>query len=238
MEKGLLSGFLIGTALTLIIVSLCLAYIADTAFLAGIQVVGSIAVGFSAIIAYRLYRSNADRHQQDDDRKRSETFLNESIELLERAYETFTRSGHSPPDNDRLLWLSTARMLLRFNKMKSLITESDHIHIADENEEYMRLKFYTLLDSCRDRFTLDYFMPNRRLFDGDNIDRKSLAVIFDFSKWKEGTDDPLDAVDDQELFAQGAAQIDYLGVHSYIEQDQRYWEEIKRRKTKYDEQQR
>ena len=46
----------------------------------------------------------------------SKGFLDEARLLLERAYETFTRCGTSAPKNDRELWLSTARMIVRFQK--------------------------------------------------------------------------------------------------------------------------
>jgi hypothetical protein len=231
MNRFFLGGLLIGVATTLIAVALALAYFADATVLAGIQAAGSVAVAFSAITAYRLYRANVIRHQQEDRRAVSEIFLKESIALLNRAYDTFTRFGDNPPKNDRLLWLSTARMIVRFQNMRAKITEPDHQVIVDENEEHIRLKFYTLLATCKDQLTSEYFMPGGQLSDPNAVARNSVAVIFAFSKWPENMQDPLENVDDKELFARGVVPIDFLGVVNYLEHDQEYWEEIERRKA-------
>lgn len=159
-------------------------------------------------------------------RAESELLMQEAIKTLGRAYETFTRLGDKPPKNDRLLWLSAARMVVRYKSMRQRISEQDHQEIADENEEYIRLRFYTLLHECKDLFTVQYFMPN-----GDVIARKSIAVIFDFAKWRDGIEDPLEKIDDQELFAKGAVPIDFLGVEGYLGHFQAYWEEVERRKA-------
>ena len=127
--------------------------------LPAIQSIGSIATAFAAVIAFGVYVSTVRRHQEEDSRKTSETYLREALSVLEKAYETFIQQGDNPPANDRLLWLSTARMIVRFQKLRKKVTEKDHVAVADENEEYTRLKFYTLLKGNSNNFSREYFLP-------------------------------------------------------------------------------
>lgn len=196
-----------------------------------IQMIGTIAVAFSATIAFGVYLSNVQRHQQEDARKASETYLAESLSLLNKAYEIFVREGADPPKNDRLLWLTTARMIVRFKKMRQRISEADHIAVADENEEHTRFKFYATLERNKVNFNYSYFCPTGKHCSGDNVHRKSLAVVFEFARWKEGMPDPLDEVDDIELFARGALPIDQHGAKSYLEGYTDYWHKVQERKA-------
>lgn len=177
-----------------------------------------------------LYVNYRQRKQREEDKRKevSKAFLDESIVLLERAYETFTRLGTNPPSNDRALWLSTARMMVRFKKMRKRLTESEHREIADEHEEYWRLRFYTLLQDNRDNFTMSYLAPSDDVYEADVVPRRAIAVIFDFAKWKEGMDDPLDSLDEKELFARGAVPIDFFDVIEFLERYDTFWAEVLR----------
>lgn len=205
--------------------------IGEAALLPAIQTIGSIAVAFSATVAFGVYLSNIRRHRQEDARKASETYLKESLSLLDKAHETFIRDGAEPPVNDRLLWLSTARMILRFQKLREQISEPEHIAVADENEEHTRLKFYGILGRNRDNFSREYFCPSGDLYSGENIDRKSIAVVFGFSRWKEGIQDPLSEIDDIELFARGVVPIDQFGTLAYLESYNKFWQKVQERKA-------
>ena len=196
-----------------------------------IQALGSLAVACSAVVAYRLYVANTKRHAHEDARGHSATFLEESKQILERAYEIFSGSGELAPANDRLIWLSIARMLLRYQALKVRVTEPDHKEIIEENEEYQRLRFYVLLDQSRDELDQEYFMGQEdHPLDCAEIDDRSIAVIFDFSRWPDDQPDPVDDVDDIELFAQGAVPITYLGVEVHLSRRQEHWESIQARK--------
>lgn len=46
--------------------------------------------------------------------------------------------------------------------------------------------------------------------------------------------DPIDQVDDRELFARGAVPADFVGVEGYLGHYQQYWEEIEERKKIYE----
>ena len=112
MNRSTISGVIVGIVLTLSAGILGLCWFGVVSVIPAIQALGSIAIAFSAITAYRLYLLNSKRNELKDAREQSSSFLNESIALLNRAYETFTRNGTHPPSNDRLQWLSTARMTI------------------------------------------------------------------------------------------------------------------------------
>ena len=226
MRISKIDYLLLGIAGTLIFVSATISLFGHARVLTGIQAMGSVAIAVSAFFAFRLFKSNSERHVLEDERTESKTYLEESLALLDRAYETFTRKGINPPANDRLLWFSAARMIIRYRKMKARITQNEHRTISDETEEYVRLRFSSLLRESNDLFTVEYFMPNGNRYDPEVVSRKAIAVIFDFAKWPDGMNDPLDEVDDVELFAKGAVPIDFLGVDAFIAQYQEYWERI------------
>jgi len=226
LALGIAAGLAISVAVVLVR--------GHAALLPAIQTLGSIAIAFSAIVAFSVYLTNVRRHQAEDARRASETYLNQSLDLLDKVHSTFIQKGTDPPANDRLLWLSTARMIARFQKLRHRITESDHFAVVDENEEHTRLKLYTLLDDNQEHFTRGYFSPSGSQYAGDNIHRRSMAVIFAFARWKEGAPDPLAEVDDVELFARGALPIDQSGAESYLEDFEEYWAKVQARKAEID----
>jgi hypothetical protein len=203
----------------------------EAKLLPAIQTLGSVAIAFSATVAFGVYLSTVRRHQQEDARKVSETYLQEALSVLEKSYETFVKMGDSPPANDRLVWLSTARMISRFHELRKKVTELDHVSVIAENEEYIRLKFYILLRENRGSFTRAYFCPSGDQYSEDNISRKSIAVIFAFTKWREDTPDPLDEIDDIELFARGALPVDQNGAEAYLEDFNEYWRKVQERRA-------
>ena len=228
-------GFLTGVIITLIAIIIIAALNTDIALFAQInanlatfQAIGSLAIACSAIVAFFLYRLNLNRHKDEDAYKESNTFLKEATNNLERAFEIFTDNGEniSPPRNDRLLWLTTARMLLRFNKLRGNINVSEHIDIIEEHEEYWRFQFYKLLDENKSNFTTTYFNPSGKPHSGDCIARNSMAAIFSFARWKEGAKDPMEEVDDKLLFAKGAIPIDQFGAIAFLEDYEKYWDEV------------
>lgn len=220
-------GIALGFATSVVIVLTA----GEAQLLPSIQTIGSTAVAFSAIVAFCVYLANIRRHQQVDARESSETYLNESLSLLSKAYEIFVREGTDPPANDRLLWLTTARMIIRFQKMRQRIVEADHIAVVDENEEYTRFKFYTILERNKDNFSQQYFCPSGNHYSGDNVHRKSLAVIYGFACWKKDMPDPLDGVNDIELFARGNLPIYQYGTKEYLESYVDYWQKVQERKA-------
>ena len=226
-------GFFIGATITLItIVILSTAYPTATLFtwiqtnISSIQALGSIAIASSAIVAILLYRATIKRHSTEDNLKSSEAFLKEAKQLLEKTYSVFTdkETNTNTPRNDRLLWLTTARMIARYERIKTKITAEAHLEIIEEHEEYWRFHFYKILDQNSSNFDLNYLQPDGDKYSGNSIARKSIAVIFYFAKWNGP--DPLDDFDDQKLFASKILPIDQHEILRYLEQYKSYWAEV------------
>jgi hypothetical protein len=151
-------------------------------YVPSIQAIGSLAILASATVALSLYRATTTRHLKEDEFKASEAFLSEAKALLEKTYELFSgEDDDAPPKNSRVLWLTVARMIVRYQKLKELITERPHIDIIDENEEFWRYKFYSLLDRNSEALSGNYFRSPDDKHGGNKTDKKSIAVIFDFA---------------------------------------------------------
>ena len=118
---------------------------------------------------------------------------------------------------------------MRYKKLKELIEVESHRDIVDENEDFWRFKFYSILDLNSEALTHRYFISTGgdRFGNGSKIDRKSIAVIFDFAAWKG--EDPLDEVDDIELFADRISLFNHRGLHDFLGEDG-YWDKIMVRK--------
>jgi len=225
-------GLLIGALFTLIGGTIYLAICDSIPYLQIAQATGSLAIAISAIVGIKLYLTTIKRHSDEDSRKASGKYLDEAINLLERVYEIYTDDGVNlgPPRNDRLLWLVTARMILRYYRIRDNINQDDHKVIINEHEEYWRHKINTVLSSNSVLFDLAYFMPSGDPYDGDVIHRDSIGVIFDFARWYDDTEDPLQGTDVISMFARGAVPIDQIGVEQYIEQFDEYHARIQERR--------
>ena len=182
------------------------------------KVVSSLALILSMIIALNLYISTTTRHNDEDKRNASKKFLDESINLLERIYETFTyndetRTHNSLPRTDRYLWLTVARMILKYEKIKNQITDPYDKIIIQEHEEYWRFRLYNIFNQ-HPELSNDYFSGGEEL--GEELEYRSILVVFDFMKWKDGIEDPIDEVNAQELYNQGVIPLDQPYAEFYI----------------------
>ena len=79
-------------------------------------------------------------------RARSEDFLKASTEMLEKAFEMLAPEENAlEPTNNRLSWLSAARLVATAEKLSADITENSHELIYKEKKEYWRTRFYELI---------------------------------------------------------------------------------------------
>lgn len=67
------------------------------------------------------------------------------------------------------------------------------------------------------------------------MSRKAIAVIFDFAKWRDGMSDPLESVDDRDLFAREAVPPDFTDLRKHLEGCREYWADVTRLKEAKDE---
>ncbi|HEY9769736.1 MAG TPA: hypothetical protein V6C71_14770 [Coleofasciculaceae cyanobacterium] len=96
-----------------------------------IKELAQLGIFFTIAIAFLNYFSN----QQT---KRDEEITKQAILALERAYEILTTDNEKNtvlPCNNRLNWLTTAKMLIRYGELKKLKTDL-YRTICEEQEEY------------------------------------------------------------------------------------------------------
>lgn len=156
------------------------------------SLLGAVFAGCSALIAAAAIYFPARRQA-------SQNILEQAQISLERSHEALTSGGLqiSPPARDRLNWLTAARHIERYKRLKQKITDDIHKTICEEQEEYWRHKIYICLNS-RDLMQLTYYThPSHP------IEKRSALVIHDFAKWPEDRPDPIDLVDMDKMIANG-----------------------------------
>ena len=132
-----------------------------------------------------------------DDRYRRYTLedkeLIEQLKMsLEHAYDSLVvrDNEHDTPDNDRLNWISAALHIETFRQLKLSLKTELYKNICNENEEYYRHKMHILLKQIPDGSWFERSNVHKR--QDRNVDLKSFYIVYDFSQWREGRNDPLD----------------------------------------------
>lgn len=144
------------------------------------------------LIAIGTLRINVQTSQSKD-------LLQEATLLLDRAYNALTDDGKStaPVAPDRLNWLTSARHIEDYRKIKAMLKNTSHKLVCAAQEEHWRHKFYLLLKDYK-LYPLSYFEKNLEK-DKSEIEPVSAVVIFNFAFWPKDKKDPLDEVDYHEL---------------------------------------
>jgi hypothetical protein len=132
-------------------------------------------------------------------RSHSADLLEAALVLLERAFTVLVpkhESGRAPA-NERLTWLSAARLVRTAEKIGSQLTEASHVMIYSETKEYWRTRFRDVLFPSIDGFPSDYYAEKvEHVFccsmeDRMPLSESSLAVLYRFAKWPDGVVDPI-----------------------------------------------
>lgn len=159
--------------------------------------------------------------------QKSQNFLDQATLSLERAYEVLSNGGQEiqPPAPDRLNWLTAARHIEQYRRLKKLIKCDAHQLVCEEQEEYWRHKFYVCLNTSRP-LLLDYYnersRPERQL----GIDPSSAIIIHDFAKWPDEKEDPIDSAGIDLILKHGKVLQGNIGLRNYLETLPRYREKI------------
>lgn len=196
-----------------------------------ISALGSLAL----IFALLTYLFNIKKFNSEGEDKKSDKYLNEAMKALDRAFTIFTDSNinTSPPRPDRLNWLTTARMIESYKKLKLNVTSMEHRYVLQEHEEYWRHKFYLALGSD-EMLTPAYFAkPRKEMYcDSDfaNLDLTSLAVIYNFTEWKSDHEDPLNSVDAAKMLSYGTILSRHHGLMTYVKLFKNISQEISKHK--------
>ncbi len=225
-------GLIIGIFLSLILFTIAVGISSDISVLQIAQTMGSIVIAISSLLALSLYRQASKKHKAQYNDKASLGHLKQALQSIEKAYSIFTSNKvGSLPRSHPLLWKTTARLIIRYERTKKYITATQHRQILQEHDEYWREQFYELLTFHRGSFNVNYFAGDINE-SHSKITPKSIAVIFDFSSWHDDKLDVLKEVDNIRLLANGAVDERYVGVKRYFELDQDLMIKVLRRKNR------
>lgn len=144
-------------------------------------------------------------HKRNEEFRRSETFLENAIELINRARKVLTtKSGELT--NDRVCWVTAARLLTRAQHIATLISNEAHLKIFEAEHDYQRHDFGSLLMHDKQQLPASFFVgaDNRALSLGNAvfstpqadvskgwIPPRVVAVIYRFFQYPENYEDPL-----------------------------------------------
>jgi hypothetical protein len=137
---------------------------------------------------------------------RSHSFLENALSLIAKAKDVLTNPDGSPT-NDRISWVTAARLLTRAQTIASQITAEPHRIIYEAEYDYQRHCFGDLLRHNGEPLTASFFCgahdPSKPIGDvvydasqkkdGQNwIPTRIVAVVYRFFQYPEGYEDPLD----------------------------------------------
>jgi 4-amino-4-deoxy-L-arabinose transferase-like glycosyltransferase len=131
-------------------------------------------------------------------RARSRDYLDNCLDLLERAFQVLTQGDASTaPPNRRENWIAAARFLKASEALSKEILETSHRRVYEERLLDWRLRFHNLLQPNDDGFPETYFAehPDDVFVWGRNtrapLDTRSIAVLYRFLRFPPGYADPL-----------------------------------------------
>lgn len=123
----------------------------------------------------------------------SEDYYKEAKEQLSKAYENLHHFKDGVLDNDRLRWLTTARMLSVSIMLSKKIMMSSHKIMYREEKQFWRMKFVDLVTDFPSEFYAE--SPKHLIMHSSDerapIAESSLVEIYDFMKWPDDYVDPL-----------------------------------------------
>lgn len=146
-------------------------------------------------------------HRKAQEFKSSEAFLNESISIINKARAVLA-DEHGRPTNDRICWVTAARLITRAQDISSRITVPAHRTLFDAEHDYQRHKFGDFLQWNGAPLTAGFFCGTsdplqsigQAAFNGPHKDNgtnwlpvRIVAVVYRFFQYPDGYEDPLDA---------------------------------------------
>lgn len=148
--------------------------------------------------------------------QRNQLLLEQAVKSLERAYEALTDKGRSvsPPAADRLNWLTAARHIVRYKKIKAkIVCAKTQKLLCEEHEEYWRHQFYLCLNQGPERHVL-----HPAYYKGGEIEPQAAIIVHGFAEWPGSMRDPIDVVDTNKILAETPIilQRNY-GLRLYLE---------------------
>jgi len=141
---------------------------------------------------------------------RDKEICEQAIISLERAHRSLTLGSlnYSLPEASRLNWLTSARQIVRFKELKSMLKTDLYKLICSEHEDHWKHEFYLSLKH-------NEFMSSQ-YFESNNIQLKSALVIMNFKQWSSNVDDPLESIDGKKLASDNYTLLGQHGLEACI----------------------
>jgi hypothetical protein len=143
----------------------------------------------------------------------------QAVSTMERAYAILTRDGKnvSPVIIDRLVWLTAARQIERFKRIRGKIKSDTYALLCDEQQDYWRYRFYDCLrpDEVEDSEYFHYLDTGHH--SGPNgIEARSALVLYSFAGWPMGMEDPLQDINAEALLRSSQGAMHSRGLHKLL----------------------
>ncbi len=179
----------------------------------------SITLAIASIVIAILSYENSKKKNEIDVQMAEDKDLSEyAVTLLENTYKILTDNGENinPPKPIRLSWLTSARYILRYKRIREQIITARYQLICDENEGMWRHEFYKILN-CSDFNHMSYFSGSSMFNSCENIEPNSAFVITEFSTWADEFQDPLDLYNYKTSLAKNPKILSgHIGLKNYL----------------------
>lgn len=179
-------------------------------------------LAFSSFIGLLVsIQDQAQAHRAERERQDSFLHYDHATRNLERAFREFMGNDEqaTEPVSDRLVWLTTARLILSAKRAAAEITVPSISRMYQGDEEFWRRQFYDVLqhlDQPTPFTDANYFRRGDQGVRGNVIEERSIRVVADFIEWPAEQEDPIDAIPrytDAEL---GSLPHSKRGIREYI----------------------
>lgn len=142
------------------------------------EAAAAIAGALSALAAFWTIQSTAKT-------RKNERLSAHAITTLERAYGALSGGDHAAklPLQDRLAWLTTARLIEEYKDAKTLISDPIFIRENESHEEHWRRQFYVLLEPLQ--------LGHLGFYRDNEIEKTSAVIVHNFAEWPENKVDPI-----------------------------------------------
>jgi len=177
-------------------------------------------VSFGAILI--TIKLQQDKNEYEKALIDSQAYCDNAIICLKRSFNFLSGDGTSSYQiKDRLVWLTSARLILQAEKLGSLISPNaiSSIALYESEKDYWRHKFYNLIDyTGMKSFSMsnDYFAKASSI-PGDEIDERSIKVIYQFALAFDSENDPIDKVTFYTTDELNDFHVSQRGLKQYLE---------------------
>ena len=178
-------------------------------------------VSFVAVLF--TIKQQKDKNDLEKELIDSQGYCANAIKCLERAYDFLSENDSvTIPVKDRLVWLTAARLILQSEKLASAISPKavSSLALYESEREYWSHRFYKLLDyTGMKSFSMDknYFAKASQI-SGDEIEERSIKVIYDFALSFDESKDPINEVVEYSRDEITKFHVSQKGLKEYLEQ--------------------